>query len=106
MSVDAVLLVLLWLCAPAAALYALLYAFRPWRSTQAGTALMLKSVGTAMLLVISLLYVWLGDYWGRDAIRVAAFALWTVGIYYLLWTLLTSPGAEKYPPRSWFRRRR
>lgn len=98
------LLVTLWIAAPASTLYALFYAYRPWYSTPQGQALMLKSVGTAILLGMGLAATMWPGYPLRDEVRVLAFTLWAVGIVYLLGTLLFSPGARKYPPWSWLRK--
>lgn len=86
-------------------LYPLFYAFRPWSSTPQGRALMVKAVSNAVLIDMGLATTVLGDYAGREAIRLVGFTLLVVGIWYLFVTLLRAPGAEDYPPRTWFRRR-
>lgn len=103
--IDILVMILIIAAALAVNLYAAFYAFRPWRSTPQGRALMIKSVGNVIVLDMSLLYAVLGDYPFRDAVRVLGFATFAVGIWYLLITLLTSPGADRYPPRSWLPRR-
>ena len=90
--------------------YVVLYWFRPWRATRQGEALMVGKWGNAILLNLGLATLLFGpDYWGRDFFRVLGLTAFTAGICYLLWTLLTSPGAENYPPRScwkWWKRNR
>lgn len=107
MSSDDVVLWLIFLCVPAVNLYPLIYAFRPWRSTPQGRALMVKALGNVILIDMGVATLTFGeDYPGRGLIRVIGFTLFVLGINYLFWTLLTSPGAENYPPRSWWRRLR
>lgn len=100
------LTVTLWIAAPASTLYAFFYMFRPWHTTPQGRALMVKSIGTAILLDMALLATMWPEYPGRDQVRIVAFSLWAVGIVYLLATLVFSPGARRYPPWNWRRSRR
>lgn len=103
---DDVMLGIIILTLPAVNLYPLFYLFRPWRSLPQGRALMLKACGNVIVLDMVAAFAFLGDYPFREQIRVAGFGLFALGINYLFWTLITSPGAQHYPPRSWFRRRR
>lgn len=105
-DVDTIILVLVWCCVPAVNLYPLLYVFRPWRTTPQGRALMVKACGNVILIDMALAYATFGDYAARETIRVIGFTLFALGINYLFWTLLRSPGAERYPPQSWLRRLR
>lgn len=105
-TADYLVLALLCLAAPAVNLYPLLYAFRPWRSTPQGRALMVKALGNVIVIDVVLAYLAFGDYPGRDVVRVVGFGLFAAGIWYLFISLLTSPGSVNYPPRSWMRRRR
>lgn len=99
---EIVLLGLFTLAALAANAYVFFYWFRPWRSTRQGEALMVKGWGNAILLNLGFATLAFGeDYWGRDYFRVLGLTAFTVGIAYLLVSLLTSPGAEAYPPRTW-----
>jgi hypothetical protein len=98
LSTETVVSVLVVACLPAVNLYPLIYAFRPWRSTPQGRALMIKALGNVVLIDMSFAYIWFGDYPGRDAVRVVGFLLFAVGINYLFWTLMSSPGARDYPP--------
>jgi hypothetical protein len=96
--------IVLWLfvgCLPAVNLYPLFYAFRPWRSTPQGQALMVKALGNVMVIDLTVTYLWFGEYPGRDVLRVVGFSLFFTGINYLLATLIFSEGARKYPPWSW-----
>lgn len=106
MNADEIILVILIASLPAVNLYPLIYAFRPWASTRQGRALMLKALGNFVLLDMVAAYAFFGDYPFRDAIRITGFGLFAAGINYLFWTLITSPGADDYPPRSWWQRRK
>lgn len=106
MTSERVILILVILSVPAVNLYPVFYAFRPWRSTPQGRALMLKALGNVILIDMATLYAWFGDYALRNEVRIVGFSLFLCGINYLFWTLITSQGAEHYPPRSWFRRRK
>lgn len=103
---EVVIVILLLGVLPAANLYPLFYAFRPWRSTPQGRALMVKAISNVILLDMAAAVLVFGDYAGRETVRVAGFALLFLGINYLFVSLLTAPGAEDYPPRSWRRKRR
>jgi putative copper export protein len=105
-SVVTALLVILLILTPGSLAYALFYGFRPWRRTQQGRALMVKAISNALLLSMALAFMLFGDYPGREVIRLVGLCLLTVGTYYLLASLLFSPGARQYPPWSWFRRTR
>lgn len=105
-SPDLFVVALFVLAAIPATLYTLIYLFRPWWTTPQGRALMVKSWGNTFLLNLGLATWLFGDFAGRAAIRDVGLVLFAVGLWYLLWTLLTSPGAENFPPRCWFRRRR
>lgn len=104
MSADAIVLWLFVGCLPAINLYPLFYAFRPWRSTRQGQALMTKALGNVIIIDLTVAYLWFGDYAGRDFLRFVGFSVFFVGINYLLATLIFSEGASKYPPWSWFKR--
>lgn len=98
----------LWLLAAALVpvnLYPLIYMFRPWRSTPQGRALMLKAVGNMILLDLVFLNRAIPPYPGHDLVQLIGIALFVGGIFYLFWSLVTSPGSDQYPPRSWWRRR-
>lgn len=103
---DALILWLLIAAAVPVNLYPAVYAFRPWRSTPQGRALMTKALGNMLIIDVILARHVFGDYPYRAQIVVAVFALFVLGIYYLTVTLLTSPGADRYPPLSWVHRRR
>jgi len=103
---DDVVLVLLLAAAIPTNLYPLFYAFRPWASTPQGRALMTKAVGNLILIDVVLATLVFGqDYPGRALVRMIGFGVFVVGMWALFLSLLTSPGAVRYPPRSWFRRR-
>lgn len=104
---DAAIFVLLTVSSVAAFLYFFFYLFRPWHSTQQGRALMTKAVGNVILLdMMAMPFAVFGEYPGRPIVRLVGFAIFTVGIVYLLLTLLFSPGAKDYPPWNWRRSRR
>lgn len=106
MNADVIVLALVIVAAVPTNLYPLFYAFRPWRSTHQGRALMTKAVGNLILIDMALAVLVFGDYPLRDVIRVIGFTVYTVGIWSLFTSLVTSPGAWDYPPLSWLRRRR
>ena len=104
---DDIVVVLFLLSLILAVLYTGLYLFRPWRSTAQGRALMVKTLGNVFLLGLGSATLALGrDFPLRDSFRLAGMSLFVVGYWLLLRSLWTSPGAEDYPPRSWFRRGR
>jgi hypothetical protein len=104
---DDLVFVLLLAAAIPTNLYPLFYAFRPWSTTPQGRALMTKAVGNMIVIDVVLATLLFGqDYPGRDLVRVFGFGVFVVGMWYLLVSLLTSPGAVRYPPRSWLSRRR
>lgn len=105
-NAEAAIMVLLALVIPAANLYPLFYAFRPWRITPQGRALMIKALSNAILLDMALAVILFGDYAGREVVRIVGFSLLVVGINYLFVSMLTAPGARNYPPFTWRRRRR
>lgn len=86
--------------------YVFFYAFRPWRSTPQGRALMLKAAGSAFVIDVVATWWLFGDHWLRDLLRFVGLVLYFVGTTYLFLSLLLSPGAEKYPPWSWLRKLR
>lgn len=104
---EGVLLVLFAVAAVAANLYVFFYWFRPWRSTRQGEALMVKGWGNLILLNLGLATLVLGEnYPGRQFFRVLGLTAFSVGITYLLATLIFSEGAREYPPYRWRRQRR
>jgi hypothetical protein len=105
-AADRAVLGILLFALPAVNLYPIFYAFRPWRSTHQGQALMLKAIGNLIVLDVVLLYTAFGDYPLRNVVRIIGFSTFTMGVWYLLISLLIAPNSENYPPRSWLRRRR
>lgn len=79
---DWVAIALIFVAAPPATMFPIVYAFRPWRRTLIGRALMTKAVGLALLIDISIIYQVLGDdYPYRNVVRVAVYALVVTGIW-------------------------
>lgn len=106
-TADEVMVVLFFLAFVPALGYTAFYMFRPWRSTPQGRALMVKSWGNVFLLGLGFATLTLGrDFPFRDTIRLTGMSIFVVGYWMLLHSLLTSPGAETFPPRRWFRRRK
>lgn len=101
MSVDEIVLWLFVMCLPAVNLYPIFFAFRPWSATAQGKALMVKALGNMMIVDVTCLYLWFGEYPGRDLIRVVGFTAFLIGVNWLLVSLIFSPGARRYPPWSW-----
>lgn len=83
MSPDAIAVVLIAAASIPATLFPLVYGFTsPWWRTPIGRALMVKAVGLALLIDISLVYNFFGDdYAARDAVRLGVFSLITVGVW-------------------------
>lgn len=105
-TADRVMVLILVLAAPAVNLYPILYAFRPWRTTPQGRALMVKALGNVIVVDVVLAYLLFGDYPLRDPVRITGFGLFAVGVWALLISLIAAPGSGKYPPLSWWRRSR
>lgn len=103
---DHAVLVLLMSAVPAVNVYPFVLAFRPWRNSPQGQALMMKALGNVIVIDVVMATLLFGDYPFRDAIRLLGFTLFTCGVNYLATTLLVAPGAESYPPRSWWRKMR
>lgn len=106
-ATEQVLLVLFSIATLAANLWVFFYWFRPWRATQQGEALMVKGWGNVILLDLGFATLAFGEeYPGRDFFRVLGLTAFTIGICLLLSSLITAPGGEHFPPRSWWRRPR
>lgn len=91
-TLNAIAVALIVLAAPAATCFPIVYAFRPWRDSLIGRALMTKAVGVALLIDISIAYQFLGnDYPGRDYVRVGAYALIAVGIWFQFIAMIRAP---------------
>lgn len=87
-------------------LFVFLYAFRPWRSTRQGRAVMTSAVGKVILIdALALPFAMFGDYPGRPVVRLVGFAIFTAGSLYLLVSMLLTPGSRMYPPWNWKRSR-
>jgi putative copper export protein len=76
----------------AANTYVIVYLTRPWRSTPAGRALMVKAWGNVILIDMALAAGVFGhNYPGRDLIRLIGLTLFAGGMWYLLIVLLRTP---------------
>ena len=69
-------------------LFPVVYAFRPWRVTIEGRALMVKAWGNLILIDLYLGVLWAGDYPGREVVRAAGLAAFTYGLWWLFLVLL------------------
>lgn len=79
--------------APAATLFTILYAFRPWFTNHIGRAIMAHALGSALLfdLAVASQYGWIPEeYPGRDAVVLFIVVLWMVGWVYLDVALILS----------------
>lgn len=93
---DIIVLCLFLAAGVAVNAYVLVYLTRPWWTTNAGRALMVKAWGNVILVDLALATLILGeDYPGRGVIRVIGMAAFTVGVWYLLIVLVRTPR----PPR-------
>lgn len=83
MSPDKMAALLIMAAAPPATLFPLVYGFTaPWWRSLVGRALMVKAVGLALLIDVSIVYQIFGDdYPLRDAVRLGVFSLITVGVW-------------------------
>lgn len=86
MSVDTIAVLIIIAMAPAWTALPILVAFTtPWWRTLLGRALMVSTLGTGLLVDISLLYQWLGDdYFLRDVVRLSVYGLICVGGWLML----------------------
>jgi hypothetical protein len=86
---DVVALVLVLALSVPATLFAGVYMFtRPWWTTAIGKAMLVSSMSLALLVDISLLYMWLGDdYWLRDAVRLTVYTLILAGACFKCYAL-------------------
>lgn len=102
MTTDTVAVLLVLGMAPPATLFPIIYGLSgPWWRLPIGRALMMKSVGLALLVDISLLYNWFGDdYWGREVVRLVVFSLIFCGLWMQFGALLS----EKWQARRDHRR--
>ena len=92
MSADTIAFVLIATAAIPATGFPLVYAFRPWRKTWLGRALMTKAIGMMLLIDISLAYRLFGDdYPGRDVVRLTVYAFVIVGLWGQFLVLLSTP---------------
>jgi len=102
-ALDLAAQILLITCVVPVNLYVLFYAFRPFWVTPQGRALMIKAAGNAVLLDLGLSVVIFGpDYMLRPYVRIAAFTLFGIGIWYLFIALMRSPASRDYPPYTWW----
>lgn len=98
-SLDAIAVALIVLAAPAATCFPIVYAFRPWRDSLIGRALMTKAVGVALLIDLSIAYQILGDnYPGRDYVRLGVYSLIVIGIWFQFIAMIRAP--HQAPKRS------
>lgn len=90
-TVDQAAQWLVYAAAPPVTVFVVLYAFTtPWWSTWIGRALLVSSIGFALLIDLSVLYQWLGaDYLGRAAVRLTVLSLVCAGAWLKLTALLT-----------------
>lgn len=98
MSADHISFWLLFLAAPAASLFAVLYgSLQPWWRSWAGRALLAFSGSVAAMVDISLLYRLLGaEYQARDALRLTVFSLVGVSSWLMLIALLRELVAARH----------
>lgn len=99
-------LAMLVLAGVAVNVYPFVYLTRPWTTTPAGRALMVKAWGNLVLIDMSLA-AWLWpDYPGRWLIRNIGLTLFTVGVWALLLTLMRADKRGETDKRSDPTRRR
>lgn len=91
MSWDNVTLGQFILAAVFANLYFTALWFRPWRTTAAGRALMLKAWGNVILLNMFLVALVWPDYAWRPYVRFVGLTLFDAGLIYLFVVLVRTP---------------
>lgn len=93
---DWIVFVLFLLSGVAVNIYVPIYMTRPWWTTPAGRAMMVKGWGNLILLDLGLTALLFGpDYPGRDVVRVIGMAVFTAGMWYLLLTMLRAPRTRR-----------
>lgn len=93
---DTIVLVLFLAAGVAVNAYVAMYLTRPWWTTSAGRALMVKAWGNVILIDLALATLIFGeDYPGRSVIRVIGMAAFTTGVWYLLIVLIKTPRYER-----------
>lgn len=93
---DTIVLVLFLAAGVAVNAYVALYLTRPWWTTNAGRALMVKAWGNVILIDLALATLIFGeDYPGRAVIRVIGMAAFTTGVWYLLIVLVRTPRYDR-----------
>lgn len=91
MSFDVVTAVQMWIAAVAVNSYVLVYLTRPWWTTAAGKALMVKGWGNVILIDLFIAVMVFGDYPGREWIRFAGLTVFDIGVWALLIVLIRTP---------------
>lgn len=96
---------LVYLTAPAAVLFPIIYSRVTWWRDWVGRALMVKALGVAIILVITFMYQAFGpDYRFRDELRVIGMALVMFGLYTMLVNaVIAQRGVESTWRRAYWR---
>ena len=95
-TLDAIAVVLLVLAAPPANMFPVVYAFRPWRDSLIGRALMAMAIGLGVMIDVGLMTLILGsDYPGRGVVRVVAFTLVVSGIWFQFLAMAKATGPRR-----------
>lgn len=81
----------LLVAAVAANIYVAVYLTRPWWTTAAGRALMVKAWGNVIVLDLTAAVILFGDYPGREWIRAVGLWIFAAGLWYLLIVLVRTP---------------
>lgn len=99
MTFDHIATLLVVVAAVPANLFPLAYGLgSPWYRSPLGRALMTQSTGIALLIDVTMLRYVLGDYPGRDAIRIAIYGLVTAGLYLQFVALLKTQRTRRRTP--------
>lgn len=84
--------IMFYITALPANLYPIFYAFRPWYSTRAGRALMVRAVGDLLIFDLSLAALAFGPlYPGHVALGYVAVGAFCAGIWFLFVVLMMTP---------------
>lgn len=84
------------LIAPAVTIFTIWYAFRPWRGSHIGRAIMVHSFGSMLLFNLAFLEPWLPEnFTGEGPLLLTMLILWIIGWWYMVYALwLTRRGQE------------
>lgn len=81
--------------------YFVVYCFRPWRTTRAGRALWLKTLGNVIVLSVFCAGLLWPDYPFRPQVRFVGLLVFDAGLLYLLVAVVREPWLPRGPREAW-----